>query len=238
MQNRPRPQMSIYNPRVSEKQRFSLKGLGTSNHALPHYINPQEKYASDDSSSAFWTVLRNIGKRVSHLVQHRSRSYSTTNFKEQSSSASSQSTITFVSLCALWYSSSAMSSNTGKAILNRFRYPVTLTFVQFGFVALYCLLFMSPLVRFTRLRAPSKAIFKTTLPMGMFQVGGHMFSSMAISRIPVSTVHTIKVVVPSFTSTRVLNYSLRPYLLCSRLLPMRSSSESAILARLTSRYCH
>jgi hypothetical protein len=27
----------------------------------------------------------------------------------------------------------------------------------------------------------------------LFQVGGHMFSSMAISRIPVSSVHTIKV---------------------------------------------
>jgi hypothetical protein len=29
--------------------------------------------------------------------------------------------------------------------------------------------------------------------MGLFQVGGHIFSSIAISRIPVSTVHTIKV---------------------------------------------
>jgi hypothetical protein len=41
----------------------------------------------------------------------------------------------FIFLCALWYASSALSSNTGKAILNEFRYPVTLTFVQFGFVA-------------------------------------------------------------------------------------------------------
>ena len=52
---------------------------------------------------------------------------------------------------------------------------------------------MSPLVRFSHFRAPSKAILKDTLPMGLFQVGGHIFSSMAISRIPVSTVHTIKV---------------------------------------------
>lgn len=102
-------------------------------------------------------------------------------------------TTRFVLLCSLWYLTSALSSNTGKAILTQFRYPATLTFVQFGFVALYCLLFMSPLVRFSRLRAPTKAIIRNTLPMGMFQVGGHMFSSMAISRIPVSTVHTIKV---------------------------------------------
>lgn len=103
------------------------------------------------------------------------------------------SMLKFCFLCAIWYSTSAMSSNTGKAILMQFRYPVTLTFVQFGFVAGYCLLFMSPLIGFTRLRKPTRAILESTIPMGVFQVGGHMFSSMAISRIPVSTVHTIKV---------------------------------------------
>ena len=105
----------------------------------------------------------------------------------------SLSTLRFMFLCGLWYTSSALSSNTGKAILNQFRYPVTLTFVQFGFVAAYCLLFMSPIIRFSRIRSPSRAILRDTLPMGCFQVGGHIFSSMAISRIPVSTTHTIKV---------------------------------------------
>ncbi len=102
-------------------------------------------------------------------------------------------TLRFVFLCGLWYASSALSSNTGKAILNQFRYPVTLTFVQFGFVAAYCLLLMSPIIRFSRMRRPTRAILRDTLPMGCFQVGGHIFSSMAISRIPVSTTHTIKV---------------------------------------------
>ena len=110
-----------------------------------------------------------------------------------SDSVLSGETVRFVLLCSLWYMSSALSSNTGKVILNQFRYPVTLTFVQFGFVAAYCLLFMSPLVRFSTLRKPTRAILQSTLPMGCFQVGGHIFSSMAISRIPVSTVHTIKV---------------------------------------------
>ncbi|KAI0035316.1 triose-phosphate transporter family-domain-containing protein [Vararia minispora EC-137] len=126
-------------------------------------------------------------------------------WRTQSSPFSSASSLAasvrlrFVLLCALWYTSSALSSNTGKSIMIQFKYPVTLTFVQFGFVAAYCLLFMSPLVRFTRLRRPTKAIFKDTLPMGLFQVGGHIFSSMAISRIPVSTVHTIKALSPLFT---------------------------------------
>jgi solute carrier family 35 protein E1 len=105
----------------------------------------------------------------------------------------SNSTLRFVLLCSLWYMSSAMSSNTGKAILNQFRYPVTLTFVQFGFVAGYCLLFTSPLIRFTRIRSPTRAIVRNTAPMAVFQVGGHIFSSVAIARVPVSTVHTIKV---------------------------------------------
>ena len=105
-------------------------------------------------------------------------------------------TLKFILQCSIWYASSAMSSNTGKSIMNHFRYPVTLTFVQFFFVASYCAIFMSPLVGFSKFRPPTRAIFNATLPMGAFQVGGHIFSSMAISRIPVSTVHTIKVRTP------------------------------------------
>jgi len=132
------------------------------------------------------------------------------------------STTRFIFLCSLWYTTSALSSNTGKAILTQFRYPITLTIVQFGFVALYCLLFMNPVVPFSRLRMPTKAIIRNTLPMGMFQVGGHMFSSMAISRIPVSTVHTIKALSPLFTVAAYallfgVSYSAKTYL---SLLPL------------------
>ncbi|KAF8659815.1 hypothetical protein AX16_001700 [Volvariella volvacea WC 439] len=136
--------------------------------------------------------------------------------------SSSTSNLRFIFLCALWYTSSALSSNTGKAILMQFRYPITLTFVQFGFVAFYCLLFMSPVVRFTRLRMPSQSIIRNTLPMGFFQVGGHMFSSIAISRIPVSTVHTIKALSPLFTVAAYallfgVSYSAKTYV---SLLPL------------------
>lgn len=104
------------------------------------------------------------------------------------------STIRFVSLCGLWYSCSALSSNTGKVILNNFRYPVTLTIVQFFYVAAYCILCSRPEFGWTaRLRSPSRAILRGTLPMAFFQVVGHIFGSLAISRVPVSTVHTIKV---------------------------------------------
>ncbi|EJU03648.1 TPT-domain-containing protein [Dacryopinax primogenitus] len=105
----------------------------------------------------------------------------------------------FILLCALWYTCSAMASNTAKPLLNLYRYPVTLTFLQFGFVAAYCMPFFSPIWKLTTLRAPTKAILKSTIPMGLFQVGGHIFSSIAISRVPVSTVHTIKALSPLFT---------------------------------------
>ncbi|KAE9392305.1 TPT-domain-containing protein [Gymnopus androsaceus JB14] len=130
--------------------------------------------------------------------------------------------LTFILLCGLWYMTSALSSNTGKAIMNEFRYPITLTFVQFGFVAFYCLLLMSPVLRFSKLRSPTKTILKDTIPMGIFQVGGHVFSSMAISRIPVSTVHTIKALSPLFTVTAYallfgVSYSAKTY---TSLLPL------------------
>ncbi|TFK74981.1 TPT-domain-containing protein [Pluteus cervinus] len=137
-------------------------------------------------------------------------------------STSTASNVRFVFLCALWYSSSALSSNTGKAILTQFRYPVTLTFIQFAFIAVYCLLFMSPMIKFSNLRHPTWAIVRTTLPMGLFQVGGHMFSSIAISRIPVSTVHTIKALSPLFTVAAYallfgVSYSAQTYI---SLLPL------------------
>lgn len=107
--------------------------------------------------------------------------------------APSVSTLRFLGLCSLWYLTSALSSNTGKSIMMQFRYPVTLTFVQFAFVSGYCFLFMHPRFGMSTLRSPTRAIIRSTLPMAAFQVGGHIFSSMAISRVPVSTVHTIKV---------------------------------------------
>lgn len=132
------------------------------------------------------------------------------------------STVRFASLCALWYTSSALSSNTGKSIMNRFKYPVTLTFIQFGFVAGWCIIFCIGRTKFAQMSAnnktgahghhsralsvsqmhaasgwgikkPTKKALEGTLVMSGFQIAGHIFSSMAIARVPVSTVHTIKV---------------------------------------------
>ncbi|KAG6381492.1 triose-phosphate transporter family-domain-containing protein [Boletus reticuloceps] len=81
---------------------------------------------------------------------------------------------------------------------------------------------MTPAINFSKLRSPTVAILKATLPMGAFQVGGHMFSSIAISRIHVSTVHTIKALSPLFTVAAYallfgVKYSPKTYL---SLLPL------------------
>lgn len=95
-------------------------------------------------------------------------------------------------LCLMWYLSSAVTNNIGKQIMNQFRYPVTLTFIQFVFVSLFCSVLGSGF-RMTTLRKPTMGIIQMTAPLVGFQVVGHVFSSVAISRVPLSFVHTIKV---------------------------------------------
>ncbi|KAL1838895.1 hypothetical protein VTJ49DRAFT_2086 [Mycothermus thermophilus] len=115
-----------------------------------------------------------------------------------------------VALCVLWYGSSALTNTSSKTILTAFDKPATLTIVQFAFVSSYCMLFSWLASTFPRLRAavpalrhpiryPSRDVIRTTLPLAAFQIGGHLLSSNATSKIPVSLVHTIKGLSPLFT---------------------------------------
>ncbi|KAI1045208.1 hypothetical protein LB505_004981 [Fusarium chuoi] len=113
-------------------------------------------------------------------------------------------------LCLLWYTSSALTNTSSKSILIAFDKPATLTLVQFAFVSSLCI-FMAwlatifPVLR-TRItalkhpiRKPTRDVIRTTLPLAAFQIGGHLLSSTATSKIPVSLVHTIKGLSPLFT---------------------------------------
>ncbi|KAG0265389.1 suppressor of loss of ypt1 [Linnemannia exigua] len=101
-------------------------------------------------------------------------------------------------ICLSWYMSSAVTNNIGKQIMNQFRYPVTLTFVQFWFVSIFCYMAAAGF-SMTRIRPPSRGIVEMTAPLVGFQVVGHVFSSVAISRVPLSVVHTVKALTPLFT---------------------------------------
>ncbi|KAH0378778.1 TPT-domain-containing protein, partial [Aureobasidium melanogenum] len=113
-------------------------------------------------------------------------------------------------LCAIWYTTSIMSNTSSKAILTALPKPVTLTVIQFMFVCSWCLLLSwaarihaplrnaVPVLR-NGIRRPSRELIMTTLPLTAFQIGGHILSSDAMSRIPVSLVHTIKGLSPLLT---------------------------------------
>lgn len=172
--------------------------------------------------------INNTRSNSNRTLSNNNNSFNTELTPSDKFSLPSTTTISFISLCSLWYLSSALSSNTGKVILTQFRYPVTLTIVQFMFVAGYSVVFLAAKERLSHFRAdggsaswsgrsrrpsmgasesgipsfsfsswgikkPTKMMFQSTLIMSLFQIAGHIFSSMAIQRVPVSTVHTIKV---------------------------------------------
>jgi len=105
---------------------------------------------------------------------------------------------------------SIMSNTSSKTILTAFPKPVTLTLIQFAFVCSWCMFlgWMARAYPWLRtaipalkngVRPPTKDAILTTLPLTFFQIGGHILSSDATSRIPVSLVHTIKGLSPLFT---------------------------------------
>ncbi|KAL9120331.1 MAG: hypothetical protein Q9187_003110 [Circinaria calcarea] len=118
--------------------------------------------------------------------------------------------VRLIILCLVWYLSSALTNTSSKSILNAFPKPITLTLIQFAFVSSWCVFFaycayLFPHLRTTipalkhGIRSPTREVIRTTLPLALFQVGGHILSSTATSKIPVSLVHTIKGLSPLFT---------------------------------------
>lgn len=99
---------------------------------------------------------------------------------------------------------------------------MTLTVVQFAFTASWCLLvsylsFLFPALQRAipalqhQIRPITSDILRTTLPLGLFQLVGHILSSTATSKIPVSLVHTIKGMSPLFTVLAYRFIYLRRY---------------------------
>ena len=106
--------------------------------------------------------------------------------------------------------SSALTNTSSKSILNVFPKPITLTLIQFAFVSSWCVFFaylahLFPLLQNAipalkhGIRYPTRDVIATTLPLALFQIGGHILSSTATEKIPVSLVHTIKGLSPLFT---------------------------------------
>ncbi|KAK0521559.1 hypothetical protein OC835_006849 [Tilletia horrida] len=108
-----------------------------------------------------------------------------------------------------------------------FPYPLTLTLVQFVFVNLGAYLTCSPTLlparaRLGKLIRPSWAQVWSVGQLSVFHVVGHLCSSAAISRVPVSTVQTIKALSPlvtvvAYSSLFNVSYPFKTYF---SLLPL------------------
>lgn len=100
--------------------------------------------------------------------------------------------------------------------------------MQFAFVSLWCF-FLAQLAKRSAafrtavpalkhgIRPISREVVVTTLPLALFQLGGHVLSSTATAQIPVSLVHTIKGLSPLFTVLAYrmifnIHYSMSTYL--------------------------
>ncbi|KAM0713689.1 hypothetical protein Q7P37_010651 [Cladosporium fusiforme] len=152
-------------------------------------------------------------------------------------------------LCGVWYMTSIMTNASSKAILTALPKPVTLTIVQFILVSFWCL-FLSWLAKRNRtirdiapflkngIRKPSRDIIVATLPLTAFQIGGHILNSDAMSKIPVSLVHTIKGLSPLMTvaAYRIfydIRYSTPTYL---SLIPLTIGVIMACAASTTTNF--
>jgi solute carrier family 35 protein E1 len=152
-------------------------------------------------------------------------------------------------LCGVWYTTSIMTNASSKAILTALKKPVTLTIVQFLLVSFWCIFLswaakhnrtireMAPFLK-NGIQKPRKEIIVATLPLTAFQIGGHILNSDAMSKIPVSLVHTIKGLSPLMTvvAYRVfydIRYSTPTYL---SLVPLTIGVIMACAANTTTNF--
>ncbi|TKA64166.1 hypothetical protein B0A55_10714 [Friedmanniomyces simplex] len=192
-------------------------------HGLPNGLHSSERWPGRKSSRMQqWSALANgaAGGGMRHgrqkslteaikTVRMRKMSISET-AHEVADSLKAPVSMKLVVLCGVWYATSILTNASSKAILTALPRPVTLTIMQFMLVSFWCL-FLSWLAKRNSsvrnampvlkngIRRPNKDIIMATLPLTAFQIGGHILNSDAMSRIPVSLVHTIKGLSPLMT---------------------------------------
>jgi len=71
-----------------------------------------------------------------------------------------------------------------------------MTYIQFLSIVIYSM--FSHMLRFTELKHISKYVIKQTLPLSIFQIGGHLLNSYSLSLVSVNFVQTIKALSPLF----------------------------------------
>jgi len=107
--------------------------------------------------------------------------------------------IKLLSICALWYLSSAANSIVLKRCLTIFPFPITLTFVQF----IGCSVFTFPLLKFMQVagafRLAKGLLITAIIPLTLGKVVAVFFATVSIRHIPVSYSNTVKASLPLFS---------------------------------------
>jgi solute carrier family 35 protein E1 len=225
---------------------------------LPHGLHSSERWparrasnASSWSNGAPGKMRHGRQKSLSEAIQTvRTRKASISeNAHEIAESLKAPVSWKLIILCGVWYTTSIMTNASSKAILTALKKPVTLTIVQFLLVSFWCIFLswaakhnrtireMAPFLK-NGIQKPRKEIIVATLPLTAFQIGGHILNSDAMSKIPVSLVHTIKGLSPLMTvvAYRVfydIRYSTPTYL---SLVPLTIGVIMACAANTTTNF--
>ncbi|KAK5107657.1 hypothetical protein LTR62_000938 [Meristemomyces frigidus] len=193
---------------------------------IPHHLHSAERWPARKAGRGVpqWSAWGNADGSAGGVAQHgrqkslteairtvRTRKASIVqDAAEIADSLKAPVSLRLVMLCCFWYGTSIITNTSSKAILTTLPRPVTLTVIQFMLVSFWCI-FLSWLAKHNStvrkalpvlkngIRRPNKEIIIATLPLTAFQIGGHILNSDAMSRIPVSLVHTIKGLSPLMT---------------------------------------
>ncbi|KAJ4401312.1 hypothetical protein N0V82_010877 [Gnomoniopsis sp. IMI 355080] len=211
---------STYNPSPASQGRSASRPNGYANGATPYFADNWRPRSQSTARGAKWTpslpgqAMRGHGRQKSindTFREIRARGGSVSQNAHQVAGAlRAPVSPKLIILCIMWYASSALTNTSAKSILNAFDKPASLTMIQFLFVSGYCFVFSWLAATFPAVKAavpalkheirpPSMEVIRTTMPLALFQIGGHLLSSNATSKIPVSLVHTIKGLSPLFT---------------------------------------
>ncbi|ODV93452.1 hypothetical protein PACTADRAFT_22478, partial [Pachysolen tannophilus NRRL Y-2460] len=115
-----------------------------------------------------------------------------------------------IALCGVWYFVSSTTSQLTKEVLDNFPYPSFVGEFQFFISSVYCIIlsfifqsFPNWIQFFPKGTVPvngklviNRIILRTTIPLGIFQFLGKFSSLASTSRVPISTVSSIKSLSP------------------------------------------
>jgi len=152
-------------------------------------------------------------------------------------------------LVIIWYISSAISNNLNKTILDErvsvLPFPLTLTFFQFGFISLSCLIIFklatsssssssSHSLLSTRMQQLDSKTFMTVLvPLCLSQVTAHLLTQISVQEVPVSFVHTVKATSPIFAILLSIYFKFNEQYTVTLLCSIFSIIVGVILSSLT-----